>query len=248
MGEPAKTLAPSESWFTLEHEMNAGSIPKQRTRAEMEQALEARISSGARGYRVSVVRYLMRPPLSLRAKYVAFLLDLSQQGDHMQEVLERAIERVTDENIASLLRHQQKEERAHMQLVRSDLRRLGYSDPLPERPATAGDTALRAYSTTTSYESPTAMLGIVLMLIGVAGEISPAIVRLLGVGSVPREAMRWLKVREETDPQSVKDLIQQVSLYVSDPLQQQHVLQAAEVTGELLALGASARSAQPAQP
>lgn len=135
-----------------------------------------------------------------------------------------------------------------MQLVKSDLRRLGYSDPLPERVPTAGDTALRAYSTTTSYEAPTAMLGIMLMLLGVAGEISPAIVRLLGVGSVPRESMRWLKLREETDPQSVKDLIQQVSMLVTDPLQQQQVLQAAEVTGELLALGASARSAQPSLP
>ena len=87
----------------------------------------------------------MRPPLSLRPKYVAFLLDLAHQSEHMQTVLGRASERVADEQLASLLKHHHREERARSQLVLSDLRRLGVAEGLPERTATSGDAALRAY-------------------------------------------------------------------------------------------------------
>mgnify|MGYP000382007937 FL=1 len=130
-----------------------------------------------------------------------------------------------------------------MQLVRADLRRLGYSDELPEREMTTGDAALRAYGTNLSYERPTAMLGMLLVFLGVAAEISPTVVRLLGVGSVPRESMRWLMVRQEEDPKAVKTLLEQVSQLVQDPVAQASVIEAAEVSGELLALGASARPA-----
>ncbi len=192
---------------------------------------------------MATVRYLMRPPLSLRPKYAAFLLDLANQSDHVQEVLGRAAERATEENIAALLRHHYKEERTRMQMVMADLRRLGYADQLPDREMTTGDAALRAYGTNLSYERPTAMLGMLLVFLGVAAEISPTIVRLLGVGAVPRESMRWLLLRAEEDPKAVKVLLEQVAQLVQDPAAQASVIEAAEVSGELLALGASARPA-----
>jgi hypothetical protein len=208
----------------------------------MAEILQARVNSAARSYRLATVRYLMRTPLSLRPKYIAFLLDLAHQSDHMQDVLGRAAERVPDGPIAALLRHHHREERSRMQLVMSDLRRLGIADDLPERPSTSGDAALRAYSTTMSYERPAAMLGILLVFLGVAAEISPIVVRLLSVGSVPREAMGWLLLRQTADPQAVRDLLAQVADLVRDPADQHAVLEAAEVTGELLALGAAART------
>jgi hypothetical protein len=210
---------------------------------EMVESLQSRVNTAARAYRLATVRYLMRPPLSLRAKYVAFLLDLAHQSDHMQEVLSRAADRVTDEPVAALLRQHHREERSRMQLVMGDLRRLGYADELPERSSTSGDAALRAYSTNLSYERPTAMLGILLVFLGVAAEISPIVVRLLSVGSVPREAMRWLLLRETADPESLLELLSKVSAVVREPADQSSVLEAADVTGELLALGAGARSA-----
>ncbi len=216
---------------------------KPRTPMEMVETLQSRVTAGARSYRMATVRYLMRPPLSLRPKYAAFLLDLANQSDHVQEVLGRAAERATNEDIAALLRHHYKDERARMQLVMADLRRLGYADQLPEREMTTGDAALRAYGTNLSYERPTAMLGMLLVFLGVAAEISPTVVRLLGVGSVPRESMRWLMVRQEEDPKAVKTLLEQVSQLVQDPVAQASVIEAAEVSGELLALGASARPA-----
>lgn len=214
-----------------------------RSPVEMVEILQSRISAAARSYRVATVRYLMRPPLSLKPKYVAFLLDVAHQSDHMQSVLGRAADRVGDEELANLLRHHHREERARSQLVMADLRRLGYMDNLPERPMTSGDAALRAYSTNLSYESPRAMLGMMLVMLGVAAEISPIVVRLLGVGSVPREAMRWLLSREASDPQTMRDLLTRVGELVRDPNEQAGVIEAAEVTGELLALGAGARAA-----
>lgn len=210
---------------------------------EMVETLQSRVTAGARSYRMATVRYLMRPPLSLRPKYAAFLLDLAGQSDHVQEVLGRAAERATDENVAALLRHHYKDERSRMQLVRADLRRLGYADQLPDREMTTGDAALRAYGTNLSYERPTAMLGMLLVFLGVAAEISPTVVRLLGVGSVPRESMRWLQVRQDEDPKAVKVLLEQVAQIVQDPAAQSSVIEAAEVSGELLALGAAARPA-----
>jgi hypothetical protein len=130
-----------------------------------------------------------------------------------------------------------------MQLAMADLRRLGYSEDLPERSTTSGDAALRAYSTTLSYERPTAMLGILLVILGVASEISPIVVRLLSVGSVPREAMGWLLLRQSADPEAVRELLSQVAELVVDPVDQNRLIEAAEVTGELLALGAAARPA-----
>ena len=214
-----------------------------RSPMEMVETLQARINAAARSYRVATVRYLMRPPLSLRPKYIAFLLDLAQQNEHMQQVLARAAERVNDDQLATLLRHHLREERARSQLVLSDLRRLGMAESLPERTTTSGDAALRAYGSNLSLERPRAMLGMLLVFLGVAAEISPIIVRLLSVGSVPREAMRWLLLRESSDPQSMRDLLSQVADLVRDPVEQNHLLEAAEVTGELLALGAGARSA-----
>lgn len=222
--------------------MPSGAPSKPRSPMEMVEILQARISAAARSYRLATVRYLMRPPLSLRPKYVAFLLDLAHQSDHMQEVLGRAAERVPEGPVASLLRHYHREERNRMQLVMADLRRLGYADDLPQRSTTSGDAAMRAYSTTMSYERPAAMLGILLVFLGVAAEISPIVVRLLSVGSVPREAMGWLLLRQTADPQSVRDLLSQVAELTREPADQSSILEAAEVTGELLALGAAART------
>src|ERR1700712_746586 len=179
-------------------------MTKPRTPMEMVETLQSRVTAGARTYPMATVRSLMRPPLSLRPKYAAFLLDLAAQSDHVQEVLGRAAERATEADIAALLRYHYKEERARMQMVMADLRRLGYADQLPDREMTTGDAALRAYGTNLSYERPTAMLGMLLVFLGVAAEISPTIVRLLGVGSVPRESMRWLLLRQEEDPKAVK--------------------------------------------
>lgn len=221
--------------------MPNGPKNKPRTPMEMIETLQSRIAAGARSYRMATVRYLMRPPLSLRPKYAAFLLDLANQSDHTAEVLGRAAERATDEQIAAVLRHHHREERNRFQLALQDLRRLGYADQLPERQMTTGDAALRAYCTTLSYERPTAMLGVVLMILGVAGDVGSTIIRLLGVGSVPREAMRWLLLRTEEDPKALRELLQQIAELVRDPADQAAILEAAEVTGELLALGAAAR-------
>ena len=80
-------------------------MSKPRTPMEMVEILQSRVTAGARSYRMATVRYLMRPPLSLRPKYAAFLLDLAYQSDHVQEVLGRAAERATNDDIAALLRH-----------------------------------------------------------------------------------------------------------------------------------------------
>lgn len=223
--------------------MPNGQKSKPRTPMEMVETLQSRVAAGARSYRMATVRYLMRPPLSLRPKYAAFLLDLANQSDHTAEVLGRAAERVTDEQIAALLRHHHREERTRFQLALQDLRRLGFPDQLPERQMTTGDAALRAYSTTLSYERPTAMLGVVLVILGVAGDVGSTVIRLLGVGSVPREAMRWLMVRAEDDPKTMRELLKQVAELVQSPTDQASIIEAAEVTGELLALGAAARPA-----
>ncbi len=219
----------------------APSQPK--TPMQMVEALNNRVTASARSYKMATVRYLMRPPLSLRAKYAAFLLDFAQQSDLIQDVLGRAGERVADPRVAALLLAHQREEKARIQLVMSDLRRLGYSDELPERPVTSGDAALRAYCSNVSGERPYAMLGVMLALFGVAAEVSSTVVRLLSVGSVPREAMRWLLLRESEDPHELKKLLEQTAELIRDPTEQVQLLQAVEVTGELLALGAAARPA-----
>ncbi len=210
---------------------------------QMVEALHTRVTASARSYKMATVRYLMRPPLSLRAKYAAFLLDFALQSDLIQDVLGRAGERVSDPQIAALLLAHQREEKSRIQLVMSDLRRLGFSDALPERAMTSGDAALRAYCTTVSGEHPSAMLGVMLALFGVAAEVSPTVVRLLSVGSVPKEAMRWLLLRQTEDPKVLKQLLEQTAALVRDPVEQAQLLQAVEVTGELLALGAAARPA-----
>lgn len=210
---------------------------------QMVEALHTRVTASARSYKMATVRYLMRPPLSLRAKYAAFLLDFALQSDLIQDVLGRAGERVSDPQIAALLLEHQREEKSRIQLVMSDLRRLGFSDALPERAMTSGDAALRAYCTTVSGEHPSAMLGVMLALFGVAAEVSPTVVRLLSVGSVPKEAMRWLLLRQTEDPKVLKQLLEQTAALVRDPVEQAQLLQAVEVTGELLALGAAARPA-----
>jgi hypothetical protein len=87
------------------------------------------------------------------------------------------------------------------------------------------------------------MLGMLLVFLGVAAEISPTVVRLLGVGSVPRESMRWLLLRQEEDPIAVKTLLEQVAQLSLTPQEQSEIIEAAEVSGELLALGASSRMA-----
>ena len=65
----------------------ASSQPK--TPMQMVEALNTRVAASARSYKMATVRYLMRPPLSLRAKYAAFLLDFAQQSDLIQDVLGR---------------------------------------------------------------------------------------------------------------------------------------------------------------
>jgi hypothetical protein len=217
----------------------------------MAEALQSRVRAEARRYRTAVMRYLLRPPLSLRPKYAAFLIDLAQQSDHMQEVLARAADRVSEPALSQSLRFHQKEERARMQLALSDVRRLGYppenwATMLPDRQLSAGDTALRAYVTTLSFERPIAMLGVVLMVCGLAAEISPNIIRLLTVSSVPREAMKWLVVRESADPAAFDELRDLLARKVRDPAEQGALLQAVEVSGELLALGAASRPLLPA--
>ena len=47
-----------------------------------------------------------------------------------------------------------------------------------------------------------------LALFGVAAEVSSTVVRLLSVGSVPREAMRWLLLRQSEDPQELRTLLE----------------------------------------
>src|SRR5579883_2144577 len=95
-----------------------------RTEAEMADVLAARVQAGARRYRGAVMRYLVRPPLSLRLKYAAFLIDLAHQNDHMQEVMGRAAERVSDPEIRAALYAYLREEKNRMQLAVQDLRRL----------------------------------------------------------------------------------------------------------------------------
>lgn len=214
-----------------------------KTPMEMIEALNTRMTASARSYKIATVRYLLRPPLSLRAKYAAFLLDFAQQSDLFQQVLVRAAERSTDPAVAELLRKHQREEKTRMQLVLSDLRRLGFSDQLPERPTTAGDAALRVFCSNTSDEKPHAMLGVLLALYGIAQEVSSSVIKLLTVGSVPREAMRWLILRQTDDTQELKQLLNRTVELVTSPVEQAEVLEAVEVTGELLALGAAARPA-----
>ena len=55
--------------------MPSGPMSKPRTPMEMVETLQSRVTAGARSYRMATMRYLMRPPLSLRPKYAAFLLD-----------------------------------------------------------------------------------------------------------------------------------------------------------------------------
>lgn len=222
--------------------MQTGQHASPLSAAEMAEAIKARVLEGARRYRRAVLRYLLRTPLGLRAKYVAFLLDLHHQSDVIQEVLGRAAERVAEPRLAELLRFYLKEERSRTQLVVSDLRRLGYDkDKWPGRPRSTGDTALRAYGTTLSFEQPRAVLGLLLVFLGVSGEISPTIVRLLTVGMVPREAMRWLLLREGSDPQCFTELRELVAQEIRDTAAQTAILDAVEVSGELLALGAASR-------
>jgi hypothetical protein len=87
------------------------------------------------------------------------------------------------------------------------------------------------------------MLGVMLALFGVAAEVSSTVVRLLSVGSVPREAMRWLLLRQSEDPQELRTLLEKTAELIRDPVEQSQLLEAVEVTGELLALGAAARPA-----
>lgn len=146
--------------------------------------------------------------------------------------------------LATLLRVYQREERARMQLAQSDLRRLGYQpESWASRHPSAGDTALRAYGTALSYEKPVAVLGMVLTLLGVAGENSASVKRLLVMGSVPREATRWLTQRAAQDPDRARELTGILAREVTDPALQAAVLEAVEVSGELLAMGAAARPA-----
>ncbi|HMU41113.1 MAG TPA: hypothetical protein PKE31_19055 [Pseudomonadota bacterium] len=222
----------------------AKAAPSQpKTPMEMVEALNIRMAASARSYKMATVRYLLRPPLSLRAKYAAFLLDFAQTSDLIQEVLGRASERATDQAVGDLLRKHQREEKNRMQLVLSDLRRLGFSDDLPDRPVTTGDIALRAYCANVSGDKPHAMLGVVLALFGVASEVTSSVIRLLSVGSVPREAMRWLLVHQAEDAQELKNLVEKTVELIRNPTEQAHVLEAVEVAGELLALGAAARPA-----
>ena len=222
--------------------MQTGIDHPHRTPEELANAIQSRVQAGARRYRGAVMRYLVRPPLSLKSKYAAFLMHLVRQSDHMQDVLGRAADRLGPGALDRLLRSSQREERQRMQLALGDLRRLGYpQEDWPQRAFSAGDTALRAYCTNVSYECPVAMLGVLLMFIGLAAEISSSIVRLLLVGAVSREAMRWLALRESTDASSFRELCADVADLVRDPAQQAAVLEAVEVSGELLALGAAAR-------
>ncbi len=244
--EAAIPLAPAKRWATLYLDMQTGQLTRPRPEPEMAEALRSRVRAEARRYRGAVMRYLLRTPLSLRPKYAAFLIDLAQQSDHMQEVLARASERLRDAGLAQALRAHQREERARMQLALSDVRRLGYQpENWIERQPSAGDAALRAYVTTLSYERPVAMLGVVLMIYGLAAEISPTIVRLLTVGGMPREAMKWLGVRETSDPGGFNQLLDLLARTVKDAADQTALLEAVEVTGELLALGAASRPLLP---
>lgn len=209
----------------------------------MADVLQARVQGGARRYRGAVMRYLMRPPLSLRLKYAGFLIDLSHQSDHMQEVLSRSAERVTDPELRALLSSYLVDERARMQVASQDLRRLGFpQESWPQRPLSPGDSALRAYGAHLSFERPAAMLGMLLMFVGVAAEICPTIIRLLTVGGVSSEAMRWLHQRAAADPHTVKTLREVCSRRLRDPADQVALLEAVEVSGELLGLSAAGRA------
>mgnify|MGYP006870804837 CR=1 FL=1 len=97
-----------------------------RTPEELREAVQSRVQAGARRYRGAVMRYLVRPPLSLKSKYAAFLMDLVRQSDHVQDVLGRSAERIGAGPLETLLRGWQREERQRMQLALGDLRRLGY--------------------------------------------------------------------------------------------------------------------------
>lgn len=213
-----------------------------RTPEELREAVQSRVQAGARRYRGAVMRYLVRPPLSLKSKYAAFLMDLVRQSDHVQDVLGRSAERIGAGPLETLLRGWQREERQRMQLALGDLRRLGYpQEDWPTRAFSPGDSALRGYCTNLSYEQPVAILGVLLMYVGLTAEISPSIVRLLLVGAVSREAMRWLALRESSDTAAFRELCAQVSDLVREPAQQASLLEAVEVSGELLAMGAAQR-------
>ena len=45
-------------------------MTKPRTPMEMVETLQSRVTAGARSYRMATVRYLMRPPLSLRLSFL----------------------------------------------------------------------------------------------------------------------------------------------------------------------------------
>lgn len=278
--EAGITMAPAKTCGTLNLDMQTGHMPTRTlSEEEMVTELSARVDAAARRYRGAIMRYLLRPPLSLTLKYAAFMMDLAQQTDHMQEVLARAAERASERSkdsqkgepsgefridrsgevslevvyaatvnlspgarLATLLRVYQREERSRMQHALSDLRRLGYAqDSFAGRQLSAGDTALRAYGTALSYEKPVAMLGMLLAFLGVAAENSPMVLRLLTVGSVPKEATRWLSLRAAQDPERARELVGILAREVRDPAQQAAVLEAVEVSGELLAMGAAAR-------
>lgn len=235
----------AQSCATLTLYMKSGE-QKPKTPEELAFALRSRVEAGARRYRGALMRYLLRPPLSLKAKYAAFLVDFAKQSDHMQELLGRAASRLTNKHQVELLLRHQKEEHQRLQLVLADLRKLGYpQESWPDRAMATGDAALRGYGTSLSYDHPVAMLGVLLMFIGLASEISPSIIRLLTVSGMQQESMRWLLLRQGTDPKEVTDLIELLSNDITDPEDQHTLLEAVEVTSELLSLGASSRPSLP---
>ena len=133
-----------------------------RSPMEMVETLQARIQAAARGYRVATVRYLMRPrcPCGRSTSPSCSTWPTSPSTCRRFSVGPRS---VADEQLANLLKHHHREERARSQLVLSDLRRLGVAEGLPERTATSGDAALRAYGSNLSHERPKAMLGMLLV-------------------------------------------------------------------------------------
>ena len=108
--------------------------------------------------KMATVRYLS-VLLFIACQVRAFLLDFAQQSDLISDIAQAG------RGSASLIRRWQSfcasisAKKKRVQLVLSDLRRLGYSDELPDRPMTSGDAALRAYCSSVSGERPYAMLG-----------------------------------------------------------------------------------------
>ena len=95
--EAGITMAPAKTCGTLNLDMQTGHMPTRTlSEEEMVTELSARVDAAARRYRGAIMRYLLRPPLSLTLKYAAFMMDLAQQTDHMQEVLARAAERASE--------------------------------------------------------------------------------------------------------------------------------------------------------